>query len=130
MKKTLIQSMFIATTLSFFTACDSQKPVDELLKNDSQRSEIINSFINHQTYRMEMMNAMMENDSSRNIMGQKMMGRTEMMMNDPTTIKGTMNHMVTMAASDSTLYDAMIQMMKDQPEMWSKVMKMNITKTN
>lgn len=133
MKKLLIQSMFIAIVMVVFTACDSKQHVDQLLKNDTQRSEIINSFINHQPYRMEMMNAMMENDSCRNIMGQKMMGRPEMMgmmMKDPTKMKGTMNHMVTLAASDSTMYNAMIQMMKDQPEIWSKVMKMKTTTTN
>jgi hypothetical protein len=51
-------------------------------------------------------------------------------MKDPTKMKGTMNHMVNMAASDSITFNAMIQMMKDNPEMWNKVMKMNTSKTN
>ncbi|MCJ7468314.1 MAG: hypothetical protein MUO53_16670 [Maribacter sp.] len=99
------------------------------------RSEIINSFINHQPYRMEMMNTMMQNDSRRNIMGQRMMEKPEMMgmmMSDPKQMIDSMDHMVTMAASDSTMFNAMFQMMKDKPEMWSKVMKMNSStiKTN
>jgi hypothetical protein len=132
MKKLLITSILIANAIFLFTACESNQSVDQLLKNDTQRSEIITSFINHQAYRMEMMNAMMANDSSRNIMGQRMMGRPEMMgmmMKDPTKMQGTMNHMVTTAASDSTMFNTMIQMMKDKPEMWSKVMKMNTSKT-
>ena len=66
---------------------ESGQSVDQLLKNDMQRSEIIGSFINHQPHRMEMMSAMIQNDSCRNIMGQQMMGRSErmgMMMKDPT----------------------------------------------
>jgi hypothetical protein len=104
MKKLLITSMLIANTIFFFTACESSQSVDQLLKNDMQRSEIIGSFINHQPYRMEMMSAMMQNDSCRKILGQQMMGTPEMMgmmMKEPTRMKGTMNHMVNMAASDS-----------------------------
>lgn len=78
-----------------------------------------------------MMNAMMKNDSCRNIMGQKMMANPEMMgmMKDPTKMKGTMNHMVNMAANDSIMFNDMIQMMKEKPEMWNKVMKMKTTTT-
>lgn len=132
MKKLLITSMLIAIAICLFTACETRQPVDQLLKDDTQRSEIIESFINHQPYRMEMMNAMMENDSCRNMMGERMMGRPEMMgmmMKDPTRMKGSMDHMVTMAASDSTTFNTMVQMMKDKPEMWNKVMKMNTSKT-
>jgi hypothetical protein len=133
MKKLLITSILIANVIFLFTACESNQSVDQLLKNDAQRSQIITSFINHQPYRMEMMNAMMQNDSCRNVLGQKMMGNPEMMgmmMKDPTRMQGTMNHMVTMAASDSTMFNAMVQMMKDKPEMWSKLMEMRTTKTN
>ena len=128
MKRSLITSMLIANAIFLFTACDSNQPVDQLLKNDAQRSEIIGSFINHQPYRMEMMNAMLQNDSCRIIMGQKMMGRPEMMgmmMSNPTKMKGTMDHMVNMAAKDSIMFNDMLQMMKEKPEMWSKVMKMH-----
>lgn len=120
--------MLIANAVFLFTACDSKQPVDQLLKNDSQRSEIIGSFINHQSYRMEMMNAMMQNDSCLFLMGQKMMEKPEMMgmmMSDPEKMKGTMDHMVNIAAQDTVMFNDMIQMMKDNPEMWSKIMKMN-----
>ncbi len=135
MKKLRITSMLIANAMFLFTACDSKQPVDQLLKNDTQRSEIIASFIDHQPYRMELINAMMENDSCRKMMGQEMMEKPEMMgmmMKDPTKMKGTMEHMVTMAASDSTMFNAMTQMMKGKPEMWNKFMKMksSTTKTN
>ncbi len=39
--------------------------VDQLLKDDSRRSKIISSFIDQQAYRMDMMNAMLENDCCR-----------------------------------------------------------------
>jgi len=42
---------------------------------------------------------------------------------------GTMDHMVNMAANDSIMFNNMIQMMKDKPQMWNKVMKMNTSKT-
>ena len=80
-----------------------------------------------------MMNAMMQNDNCRNIMGQRMMGRPEMMgmmMKDPAKMKGSMDNMVNMAAKDTIMLNSMIQMMKDNPEMWNKVMKMNTSKTN
>ena len=120
--------MFIANAILLFTACDSKQPVDQLLKNDSQRSEIISSFIDHQPYRVEMMNAMIQNDSCRLLMGQKMMGKPEMtgmMMGDPSKMKESMYHMVEMAAQDTVMFNDMIQMMKEKPEMWSKVMNMN-----
>lgn len=124
--------MLIAIAMFLFTSCDSKQSADQLLKNDTQRSEIIASLITYQPYRMELMNAMMKNDSCRNMMGQRMMEKPEMMgmmMKDPTKMKGTMGHMVTMAASDSTMFNAMIQMMKDKPEMWSKIMKMKTSTT-
>lgn len=128
MKSSLITMMLIASPIFLFTTCDSKQSVDQLLKNDAQRSKIIDSFINHQPYRMEMMNAMLQNDSCRIIMGQKMMGRPDMMgmmMGDPAKMKGTMDYMLTMAAKDSIMFNDMLQMMKEKPEMWSKIMKMN-----
>lgn len=133
MKRSLITSMFIANAIFLFTACEIKQPVDQLLKNDSQRSEIISSFIDHQPYRMEMMNAMMQNDSCRLLMGKKMMGKPEMMgmmMSDPAKIKGTMDHMFNLAAKDSIMFNDMIQMMKERPEMWKSVMKMNSSTGN
>jgi hypothetical protein len=132
MKKLLINSILLVNAVFLFTACETKQPVDQLLKNDTQRSEIIESFINHPPYRMEMMNAMMENDSCRNIMGQRMMGNPEvmgMMMKDSTRMKGTMDHMVNMAASDSIVFNDMMLMMREQPEMWDKVMNMKTTTT-
>jgi hypothetical protein len=132
MKKLLITSMLIASAIFLFTACESNQSADQLLKNDTQRSDIIGQFINHQPYRMEMMDAMLQNDSCRNVMGQRMAGRPEMMgmmMSDPIKMNGTMDHMVAMAASDSTTFNAMIKMMKGRPEMWNKVMQMNTSKT-
>jgi hypothetical protein len=35
-----------------------------------------------------------------------------------------------MAAKDTVIFNSMIQMMKEKPEMWNKVMKMNTYKTN
>jgi hypothetical protein len=135
MKRLLIASMLIANAMFLFTACETEQPVDQLLKDDPQRSKIISSFVNHQPYRMEMMNAMMQNDSCQLLMGHKMMEKPEMMhmmMSDPEKMKGTMDHMVNLAAEDSTMLNDMIQMMKERPEMWNKVMEMNssINKTN
>ena len=135
MKRSLITSMLIANAILLFAACETKQSGDQLLKNDSQRSEIISSFINHQPYRMEMMNAMMENDSCRLLMGQKMRGKPEMMgmmMNKPLKMRGSMDHMIDMLAQDTVMFNDMIQMMKEKPEMWSKVMKMNSStiKTN
>ncbi len=135
MKKSRITSALILCSVILFTACETEQPVGQLLKNDTQRAEIIDSLISHQNYRMEMVNAMMANDSCRNIMGQKMMGNSGMMgmmMKDPTKMKGTMDHMVNMAANDSAIFNDMVQTMKEKPEMWDKVMQMKTptTKTN
>lgn len=132
MKKLPLTSMLIAMAIPLFTACETNQPVDQLLKNDSQRSEIIGSFISHQPYRMEMMNAMMQNDSCQLLMGEKMMEKPEMMgmmMGDPTKMKGSMDHMIHRAAQDTVMFNDMIQMMKERPEMWNKVMKMKIYTT-
>lgn len=128
MKKILITSLFLANAIFLFMACETKQPVDQMLKNDSQRSEIISTFINHQPYRTEMLNAMMDNDSCRLLMGQQMMDRPEMMgmmMGDPAKINRSMDHMVNMAAQDTLVLKNMIKMMKEKPEMWNKVMRMN-----
>jgi len=135
MKKTRITLTLTLFALFMFTACETEQPVDQLLKDETQRSEIIASFIGHQAYRMEMMTALMENDSCRNIMGEKMMENPKMMghmMKDPTKMMGSMDQMVNMAANDSIVFNDMIQMMKEKPEMWEKVKKMQTatTKTN
>jgi len=64
MKKILITSMLIVMTIFLFTACETNQPVEQVLQNDSQRSEIITSFVDHHSYRTEMINAMIDNDSS------------------------------------------------------------------
>ena len=130
MKKSLSTSLLIPIAILIFTACENKQPVDQFLKNDMHRSEIISTVIDHHPYRTEMMNAMVENDSCRLLMGQKMMGRPEMMgmmMGDPQKMKGTMDHMFNMASKDSIMFNDMIQMMKERPEMWSKLMKLNLT---
>ncbi len=67
---------------------------------------------------MEMMNTMIQSDSCRNIMGQKMVAKSEMegMMKDPTKMKATMDHLVIIAANDSIMFNDMIQMTKVKPE--------------
>lgn len=132
MKKLLITLILIANAIFLFTACEPTQPLDQILKNDPQRAAIMDSIIAHQPYRMEMMNAMLQNDSCRQLMGQKMMEKPDMMgvmMSNPKNMKGTMEHMVSMADKDTVMFNDMVQMMKGKPEMWNKIMNMEYTAT-
>ena len=68
-------------------------------------------------------------------MGEKMMENPEVMghvKKYPSKMLGSIDQMVNMTANDSILPNDMIQMMKEKPEMWEKVKKMQTatTKTN
>jgi hypothetical protein len=58
MKKSLIPLTLIVSALFLFTACDSPRSLDQMLENDSDRSNIMSSIINHQPYRLEMVNGL------------------------------------------------------------------------
>lgn len=76
---------------------------------------------------------MMQNDSCRNIMGQRMMEKPEMMgmiMNIPKHMKGSMDQIYAMANKDTVMFNSMIEMMKERPEMWNKVMTLNTSNPN
>jgi hypothetical protein len=127
MKKSLIPLTLLVSALFLFTACDSPRSLDQMLENDSDRSNIMSSIINHQPYRLEMVNEMMDHDSTRAIMGRRMMERPGMMgmSNDTTRMRSSVNQMIDMASKDSVMFNNMLLQMKKNPDMWRKVTRMN-----
>lgn len=133
-------------TLVFFTiiisACQPQADVSTMLENEATRNEIYEAIVANHEYSQELMAKMMEDYHTQMMMKDNgdmmnmMMSENEdmmtMMKDNPEMMKGTMSNMVNMAANDSIMFNDMIQVMKEKPEMWNKVMKMKTgtTKTN
>lgn len=124
-------------TMLLFTQC-AEKSAETVLKDDSQRREIIASIVSHEPYRAELMDEMMSNDSCKHMMHERLKSdpaMMQMMMHDSTMMHKMMSgdksmqikmmdHMVDMADKDSVLFNAMITRMNSKPEMMTRMMKM------
>ena len=131
MKKFTILSITIATAMSLLLACNSTQTADQFLKNDNQRKDIVVAIAHHQPYMIEMMHEMMNNDSSKQMMGHSMMsdpGMMKMMMNgDKSMHNKMMGHMMDMAEKDSAMCSNMLQMMKEKPQIMNRMREMDMS---
>jgi len=87
--------------MSFLSSCNTKQTADQSLKDDSQRKTIIGTIAHHQPYMAEMMNEMIKNDSSKQMMAQSM-------MSDPKMMTMMMDNMMTMTKNDSTMSKMMM----------------------
>jgi len=83
---------------------------------------------------MEIMtNIASDHDMSKEMMEKMKEKDNGMMMKKKDKDKGMMtkemDHLVNMAANDSIVFNNMIEMMKEKPEMWKKAMKMKTATT-
>ena len=136
MKNLLFLFLFFATMLSF-PQC-AEKSAELVLKDETQRKEVIASIVSHEQYRAEMMDEMMSNDCCKHMMHERMKNDPAMMQNmmhdstmmhkmmsgDKSMQIKMMNHIVDMAEKDSVLFNAMITRMNSKPEMMNRMMKM------
>jgi len=87
--------------MSFLSSCNTKQTADQSLKDDSQRKTIIGTIAHHQPYMAEMMNEMIKNDSSKQMMAQSM-------MSDPKMMTMMMDNMMTMSKMDTSMFKLML----------------------
>jgi len=106
--------------MSFLPACNSKQTADDFLKDDNQRKEITTAIIQNPVYHMELMQQMMNSDSTKQMMGQNM-------MKEPAMMNMMMEHMMNMADKDSAMCKKMMQMMESKPAMMKMMKEMNMS---
>ena len=121
MKRLTLYSILFIAAISLLPACSSKQTTDQLLKDDNQRKEITAAIIQNPAYHMELMQMMMNIDSSKQMMEHNMMQDSGMM-------NMMMTHMVNMAETDSVMCKNMMQMMQQKPMMMKMMKEMNADK--
>ena len=106
--------------MSFLPACSSKQTADDFLKDDNQRKEITTAIIHNPAYHMELMQVMMNSDSTKEMMGHDM-------MKDPAMMNMMMEHMMNMADNDSAMCTKMMKMMEQKPMMMKMMKEMNMS---
>lgn len=101
MKNSTILSIFLVAAMGFLFACNSKQTADQCLKDDNQRMAMIGGIAHHQPYMAEMMNEMMNSDSSKQMMMQGM-------MDDPKMMAMMMDHMMSMSKNDTSMFKMMM----------------------
>ncbi|MDZ4793964.1 MAG: heavy metal-binding domain-containing protein [Bacteroidota bacterium] len=120
MKKLIILSTFIAAAMSILPSCNSKQTVDDYLKDDTQRKEVTTAIIHNPAYHAELMQVMMNSDSTKQMMG-------EGMMKDPAMMNMMMENMMNMADKDTAMCKKMMNMMEQKPMMMKMMKEMNMT---
>ena len=120
MKRINIYSILFIAVISLLSACNTKQTTDQLLKDDNQRKEIAAAIIQNPAYHMELMQEMMNSDSTKQMMGQNM-------MKDPAMMNMMMEHMMNMADKDSAMCKKMMQMMEQKPMMMKMMKGMNMS---
>ena len=120
MKKLINLSIFIASAMIFLPACNSKQTADDFLKDNTQRKEITTAIIHNPAYHAELMQVMMNSDSTKQMM-------EEYMMKDPAMMNTIMEHMMNMADKDSAMCKKMMNMMEQKPIMLKMMKDMNMT---
>lgn len=128
---------FLLTVIvaGFFTACQQQpQSTEQVLADEAQRKEVMQTIADNHEMMMEMMDVMMNSEHGKMMMsGNKdmmgmMMGDKEKMMGmmkeKPEMMHGMMQYMMQMCKSDSSQCDHMAQMMSDHHGMMKSMMGM------
>jgi len=132
MKNSTILSIFLFAAMGFLFACNSKQTADQYLKDDNQRKAIIAGIANHQPYRADMINEMMNSDSSKQMMAHSMMGdpsskivmmdnMMNMCKNDASMWKMMMDKTMEMCEGDTAKSNMMMQSMQSHPDMMNRM---------
>jgi len=92
--------LFVAATSLLF-ACNPSQTADQCLNDDDQRMAMIGGIAHHPAYMAEMMNEMMNSDSSKQMMAQSM-------MSDPRMMTIMMDNMMSMSKNDTSMFRMMM----------------------
>lgn len=118
MKHIKVYSIIFIAVMGLLTACNNKQTTEQLLKDDNQRKEITSAIVHTPAYHMELMQEMMNGDSTKQMMGNGM-------MKDPAMMNMMMEHMMNMAEKDSAMCKNMMQMMEQKPAMMKMMKEMN-----
>jgi len=116
MKKLTILPILLASAMVLFSACNSKQTAEQTLKDDNQRKDIFATVAQSNPYRLEMMNEMMNNDSCKQMMMNKMM---DMCKDDSSMCKMMMGKTMEMCDMD----ESKCKMMKGCLQSHPNVMK-------
>lgn len=122
MKKTIF--FLVATWLIYFMAGCSNSP-DKLLENNDTRSQVISTLLKNEQYHKELMDSMMKQMNSAEMMHKMMEGGNKMMqmMKEDSSMRNSMmGQMMTMANKDSMMCSKMMDMMMSQPNISKQIM--------
>lgn len=125
----------IATLLiitGFFTACQQPQSTEQVLADENQRKEVMQTIANNQEMMTEMVAMMMNNEQGKMMMaGNKemmgvMMGNQQMMHDmvkeNPGIMQNMMQNMMQICQNDSTQCNQMAEIMSDNPAMMQSMM--------
>ncbi len=119
----LIALPFLFLAIFTFSGCKTNDP-NKLLKNSDTRSQIISTLLKNAEYNNELMDSMMKQMNSAEMM-HKMMGGDKMMqmMKGDTSIRNSMmGQMMEMADQDSMMCKKMMNMIMNQPNISRQLM--------
>lgn len=119
--KNTIKTVVLLMFAGFFTACQESQTTEQVLADEAQRQEIMQTIVNKHDMMMEMMGMMMNGQYSKMMMSgnKEMMGMMmgdqqimqDMMKETPGMMEGMMQNMMEMCQNDSAQSDYMIEMM-------------------
>ena len=112
--------ILLLTTSLYLSGCSEDHDSTEMLKNDTQKQEIISAIANNDQLSSMMMDSLMHNHS------EMMMTRIHsMMQGDQKMRMGMMHTMMSMAETDTAMCESMMQMMMHDPGMKMEMGKAN-----
>ena len=127
----------IATLLmiaGFFTACQQPQSCEQVLADEPQRKEVMQTIANNQEMTTEMVDMMMNNEQGQMMMSgnREMMGMImgnqqmmqEMVKENPGMMQNMMQNMMQMCQNDSAQCKQMAEMMSGNPAMMQSMMGM------
>ena len=127
----------IATLLmitGFFTACQQPRSIEQVLADEPQRKEVMQTIVNNQDMMTEMVDMMMNNEQGKMMMSGKkemmgmMMGNQQMMQDmlkeNPDIMQKMMQNMMQMCQDDSSQCNQMAEMMSGNHAMMQSMMGM------
>lgn len=119
----------LGITSLLLTACNKPKTSTQVLEDQTQRHEIMQTIANDQEMMKEMSEVMMKSENAKMMMMQNqdmmsmMMGNRPMMKRNPGMMQGMMGNMMQMAQTDSVMRKNMTGMMASHRTMMQSMMQ-------
>jgi hypothetical protein len=119
----------VGITTLMLTGCNQSKSSAQVLKDETQRHEIMQAIANDKEMMTEMSDIMMKSENAKMMMMENqdmmsmMMGNRGMMKNNPGMMQGMMGNMMQMAQTDSVMRKNMTGMMASHRPMMQSMMQ-------